>query len=81
MSKETISVRLAADQKAALDALASKLDMNRSDIVADAVRAYLEVQEWQVEEIKKAVREADEDRFASDDEVNAFFAKWISSEA
>ena len=76
MSKQTITIRIPKAQKAALDALAERMDVNRSELVGEALRAYLEAQEWQIQEIKQAVKEADKGKFASNAEVKAFFEKW-----
>ena len=76
MAKETIAFRLDENKRAALDAIAQSLDRDRSYILNEAIDAYLEVHQWQLEEIKKAVAEADEGKFASDEKVNSFFDKW-----
>jgi predicted transcriptional regulator len=33
-------------------------------------------EEWQLQEIETALKEADDGRFASDEEVNSFFKDW-----
>jgi predicted transcriptional regulator len=40
-----------------------------------AIEAYLEMHQWQIEEIKKGITEAETGDFASDEEVKANFAK------
>ncbi len=74
-AKETISFRLPSDERLALDALASSTDRNRSDLISDAIRIYIDVQRWQIEEIERSVKEADAGDFASEDEVRKVFTK------
>ena len=45
-------------------------------LVADAIRAYIELHEWQISEIEAGIREADAGEFASQAEVEAVFARW-----
>ena len=59
MSKETISFRIEAGKRAAVDELAAALDRDRSAIINDAIEAYLELHHWQVEHIKRGLAEAD----------------------
>ena len=59
MSKETISFRIEAGKRAAVDELASALDRDRSAIINEAIDAYLELHHWQVEHIRRALAEAD----------------------
>ena len=59
MSKETISFRIEAGKRAAVDALAGALDRDRSAVINEAIDAYLELHHWQVEHIKRALAEAE----------------------
>ncbi len=76
MSKETISVRIESDKKAALDAIAAQSDRDLSVVVEEALSAYLELHAWQVEHIEEGVRQADAGEFASEAEVREAFAPW-----
>ena len=60
MSKETISLRIAVGKRAAVE-LAAALDRDRSAIINEAIDAYIELHHWQVEHIKRALREAESD--------------------
>lgn len=75
MNQESITFLLDKDKKIALEAIASTTNSNLNDILNEAVTAYLEVNDWQVEEIKQALVEADAGDFASEEEVEAVFAK------
>jgi predicted transcriptional regulator len=52
MDKQTISFRLDSDKVDALDVLAKALDRDRTYLLNEAVSAYLDVQQWQVEHIQ-----------------------------
>lgn len=76
MSKETITFRLDTDKRAALDEIADGLDRDRSYILNEAIDLYLEVHRWQVEHILEGVCQADNEEFATDEEVAEAFARW-----
>ena len=54
-----LSVRLDTKLKRRLDRLARASDRTNSWLVQDAIAAYLDTQEWQVEAIGEAVKSAD----------------------
>lgn len=76
VSKETVTFRIEAEKREALDAIAELMDRDHSYVITEAIDAYLEVNQWQIEHIKEGLRQADAGEFASDDEVAAAFAKW-----
>jgi predicted transcriptional regulator len=45
----------------------------------DALREYLAREAWQIEEIQKALKEADAGDFATPEEVNAIADKWTAN--
>ena len=49
------------------------MDRDRSHLINQAVESYLEVKRWHIEQIEKAVADADAGKFASPEEVEAFF--------
>jgi len=55
----TLSNQLPEDSMNRLDSLSKKTSRSRSDIASKVVEQYLKVQEWQVQAIKEAVKEAD----------------------
>ncbi len=75
MSKENITFRLDSEKRAALDAIAAGLDRDRSYLINEAITLYLEMHQWQLQEIQRAVAEADAGDFASEAEVTAVFAR------
>ena len=76
MDRAMITFRLDAAKKKALDAIALSMDRDRSFVLNEAVKAYLEIYQWQIEHIQEGVRQADAKQFVSPKEVNAAFRKW-----
>jgi predicted transcriptional regulator len=70
---KTVTFRIDDDKLRFLDELAKSQDRDRSYLINQAVEGYLEVRRWHIEEIKKAVAEADAGKFAAPEEVEAFF--------
>jgi predicted transcriptional regulator len=59
MSSETISFRIEASKRKALDELASTLERDRGKLINEALDAYLEVHRWQIAHIERALADAD----------------------
>lgn len=76
MDRETISFRLDAKKRQALDALAQAQDRDRTYILNEAIDAYLDVHQWQLEHIQEGIRQADAGDFVSDAAVAAAFSRW-----
>ena len=72
----TMTLRLEDDVKARLDKLADATQRSKSFLAAEAIREYVESNEWQIREIKAALKEANAGDFASDAEVAALAKKW-----
>ena len=75
----TMTIRLEEDTKARLDALAESTNRSRSFLAAEAIRQYIALNEWQIEEIQSALSEAENGDFASPAEVEALRNKWSMS--
>ena len=76
MDKHTVSFRIDADKVSALDTLARALDRDRSHLLNEAVAAYLDAQRWQVEQIRKSLRQADEGKLVPHAKVKQMARKW-----
>ena len=76
MNKQIVTLRLDSKKKKALDTIAVEMDRDRSYVLNEAIDNYLEVHAWQIEHIRKGLRQADSGQFAKDSEVTAAFAKW-----
>lgn len=72
----TMTVRLEDSLKDRLEKLAEATQRSKSFLAAEAIREFIELNEWQVEELKLAVQEADSEDFASDQEVSELFDRW-----
>ncbi len=60
---EPVALRLDADTRKRLDQLAKTTERSRSALAAEAVRQFLEVNEWQITAIRKGVEQADTGQF------------------
>ncbi len=76
LTKKTITLRIDQKRKNALDLLANSLDRDRSYIINQAIDEYLNVHQWQIAEIQKALQEARSGKFATEKEVQSFFKQW-----
>jgi predicted transcriptional regulator len=76
MPRETVTFRIDADTRAALDRLASALDRDRGYLINEAVEAYLAVNAWQIAHIDEGLRQADAGEFAAEAEVAAFWKRF-----
>jgi RHH-type transcriptional regulator, rel operon repressor / antitoxin RelB len=72
----TVTLRLDDEVKSKLEKLAESTHRSRSFLAAEAIKAYVDSNEWQISEIQAAIQEAEEGDFASQDEVNAVVNKW-----
>lgn len=72
----TMTVRLEDEVKDRLDNLAQATQRSKSFLAAEAIRLFVETNEWQIGEIKVALKEADAGDFASDKDVAALAKKW-----
>ena len=78
MKKQTVSFRLESDKVAELDALAGLMDRDRTYLLGEAVGAYLETQQWHLEQVQAGLAEANADRVVKHSKVKAMAAKWRS---
>ena len=72
----TMTVRMESAVKNRLDKLAKATKRSKSFLAAEAIRQYVETNEWQIQEIRSALAEADAGDFASPAEVKAIMDKW-----
>ena len=76
MEKATLTFRILAAKKKALDSIAKDLDRDRSYVLNEAVDHFLELHRWQIEQIKKSLTEARAGKFVPDVEVAEAFARF-----
>jgi predicted transcriptional regulator len=76
MPSTTFTVRVDATAKRRLEKLARSTGRSRSFLAAEALDAYLDVNEWQVEGIEAAVRALDGGEGVGHDEVKRLVGRW-----
>lgn len=77
---EVLKIPLSAKNKKRLEKMARDTSRSTSYLVRQAIRNYLDQNEWQIAEIKKGIEEADRGEFASEAEVKAFFARILGDQ-
>lgn len=78
MSSTTFTVRVDAAAKRRLEKLAKSTGRSRSFLAAEALDAYLDVNEWQVEGIETAMRSLDRGESIAHDDVKRLVKGWRS---
>jgi predicted transcriptional regulator len=76
MTKATMSFRTDESIRTRLDTLAETQRRDRSFLINEAIEQYLELNDWQEARIRAGIEEADRGEFATEEEVEAVFAKW-----
>ncbi len=74
---EVMTIRVDRKIKARLEKLAKATARTKSFLAAEAIREYVELNEWQIAEIKAAIKEADQPDAEFVD--HAAVKKWLSS--
>jgi RHH-type rel operon transcriptional repressor/antitoxin RelB len=64
-----LTLRLDTKLKKQLDRLSKSMNRSRSFVAAQAIQEYVSVNEWQINEIKKGLAEADAGDFATEAEM------------
>ena len=71
-----MTIRLEPELKERLDRLAHATQRSKSYLAAEALRDFIELNEWQIEEVESAIKEADANDFASEKAVANARQKW-----
>lgn len=71
-----MTIRLAPDLKVRLERLAETTRRSKSFLAAEAIRNFVDLNDWQADEVRKAVAEADREDFASAERVDEVFETW-----
>jgi predicted transcriptional regulator len=71
----TLTVRLPTEIEARLERLAKTTSLSKSKLAKDAIVAYLDEQEHQLEKIREGLADAEAGRVVSHEEV----ARWLDS--
>ncbi|MBA2351016.1 MAG: CopG family ribbon-helix-helix protein [Burkholderiales bacterium] len=75
---EPITLRLDPDLKARLDNLCKATERSRAFLAAEAVRQYVELNEWQIAAIEEGIREADQGRLIDHATLKAKWEKRLA---
>ena len=78
MSSTTVSVRIHPVIKKRLEKLAKSTGRSRSFLAAEAINEYLDLNEWQVAGIEKAVASLDHGQGVSHERVKEWVSSWGS---
>lgn len=73
---EIMTIRVDRKTKSRLEKLAKAMERTKSYVAAEAIRTYVDLNEWQIAEIEAALKEADASDFASEKEVRSVIKKW-----
>jgi predicted transcriptional regulator len=76
MESAVLTLRVDTKTKTKLDKLAQATKRSKSFLAAEAIERYLEVEAWQIMEIKQAIKEADAGDFVSDTEFAKIVKKY-----
>ena len=76
MRSTTFTVRVDSAAKKRLEKLAKSTGRSRSFLAAEAINDYLDVNEWQVAGIKKAIASLDRGEGVPHDQVKDWIASW-----
>ena len=76
MASTTLSVRVDSAEKKRLEALAKSTGRSRSFLAADAIKEYLDVNEWQVAGIKAAMASIDANGGVAHEKVRSWIDSW-----
>lgn len=71
-----LTVRVTGEVEDRLEALADATGRSKSQIASDAIKQYIELECWQIGEIKAAIKEANAGDFATEAQVDAVKKKW-----
>jgi RHH-type rel operon transcriptional repressor/antitoxin RelB len=78
MRSTTFTVRVGSADKRRLERLAKSTGRSRSFLAAEAIKEYLEVNEWQVAGIRSAIASLDRGQGVGHAQVKQWVASWGS---
>ena len=72
-----VTARIGSSLKAKLDALARRTKRSKSYLAAEAIAAYLEVNEWQIAEIEAGIAEFDRGEIVTQEEAEELYRRLL----
>ncbi len=76
MNTDTFSVRVGRSTKTRLEKLANSTGRSRSFLAAEAIVAYLDINEWQIAGITKALSSLDRGKGVAHERVSGWVRSW-----
>lgn len=76
MGKSAVSIRIDEEKIEELNGLARANKRDRSFIINEAIDLYLDMNKWQIERIKTAVKQADQGKFSTASELSETIKRW-----
>lgn len=76
---EPVTLRLDADTRKRLDRLAKTTARSRAALAAEAIRQFVDVNEWQIAAIQEGVREANDGQFIDHARLKAKWEKKLAA--
>lgn len=70
------TVRVEPEKQKRLDELAESMDRSRNWLVNQALECYLDVQAWQIQQIRQGIEAADRGELATDEDINRVVNKY-----
>jgi RHH-type transcriptional regulator, rel operon repressor / antitoxin RelB len=81
MANRTTSIRLPEDVLRSLDELAGATARNRNYLITEAVKEYVARETWHLQRIREGLRQLEAGEIASGEQMDEFWAGWITPEA
>lgn len=76
MSSQTLELELTPAELLRVEALAARTQRTPHAVALEAVRRFLDLESWQVQDIQDGIAEADAGDFATADEVQETFRRY-----
>lgn len=73
---ETLSIRIDPEMKKRLDALSKRSKRSKSFLAAEAIAAYVDAEEWQLDDIQTGISELDSGDEVSHEKVSKWLKSW-----
>lgn len=73
---ETLSIRIDSETKRRLDALSKRSKRSKSFLASEAITAFVNSEEWQLEEIHTGIEELDAGQSVSHESVSKWLKSW-----
>ncbi len=73
----TMSMRMPQELAHEVESIATETGKTKSSVIIDAVKEYVAKESWQIQEIRDALEEAERSEFATESEMNEFWARWL----